>query len=202
MDETMLNESVLMSIAPRFCQLIASGKKTVEVRKSMPKRLQTPFKCYIYCTYGDGLIEYKDEVLPNHLIEYKVSSNKIWGNCCNGRVIGEFICDKIEVIKKNEVFNASALYSQTCLTPEEYFEYVGNKTSYFWHISNLVMYDKPKELREFEVLCGAFNDNHLSDKCYKCDYYETIAGLTGCLCCGCKPVAKAPQSWCYVREGE
>lgn len=42
-------KSVLISIKPQYCELIASGKKTVEVRKRRPK-LQTPFKCYIYCT--------------------------------------------------------------------------------------------------------------------------------------------------------
>jgi len=42
-------ESVLISIQPKWCELIASGKKTIEVRKTRPK-LDTPFKVYIYCT--------------------------------------------------------------------------------------------------------------------------------------------------------
>lgn len=42
-------KSVLIAIQPKWCELIASGKKTIEVRKTAPK-LQTPFKCYIYCT--------------------------------------------------------------------------------------------------------------------------------------------------------
>ena len=42
-------KSVLISIKPKWCELIVSGKKTVEVRKTKPK-LETPFKCYIYCT--------------------------------------------------------------------------------------------------------------------------------------------------------
>ena len=87
-------KSVLISIKPKWCELIVSGKKTVEVRKTKPK-IETPFKCYIYCTYGEGLIEANDEFLPNHLIEQKVSKHKTWGNCCNGKVIGEFVCDKI-----------------------------------------------------------------------------------------------------------
>ena len=45
-------KSVLMSINPRWCELIANGKKTVEIRKTKPK-LEPPFKCYIYCTKGD-----------------------------------------------------------------------------------------------------------------------------------------------------
>ena len=41
-----MNKSVLISIQPKWCELIASGKKTIEVRKTAPK-LETPFKCYI-----------------------------------------------------------------------------------------------------------------------------------------------------------
>ena len=51
-------KAVLMSIQPKFCELIASGKKTVEVRKTKPK-LETPFKVYIYCTKDkDNLLEF------------------------------------------------------------------------------------------------------------------------------------------------
>lgn len=47
----MQKKSVLISIQPKWCELILSGKKTVEVRKNRP-RLETPFKCYIYQTKG------------------------------------------------------------------------------------------------------------------------------------------------------
>lgn len=72
-------KAVLISIRPEWCALIAAGKKTVEVRKSMPK-LHTPFKCYIYCT--------------------KAQKGWFWFNSPNvrrdGVVIGEFVCDGIE----------------------------------------------------------------------------------------------------------
>ena len=41
--------AVLISINPKWCKLIIDGKKTVEIRKTRPK-IDTPFKCYIYCT--------------------------------------------------------------------------------------------------------------------------------------------------------
>ena len=41
--------SIMISIKPKYCKLIANGKKTVEVRKTKPK-IDVPFKCYIYCT--------------------------------------------------------------------------------------------------------------------------------------------------------
>ena len=42
-------KSVLLSVHPKWCELIAGGKKTVEVRKTRPK-IETPFQCYIYAT--------------------------------------------------------------------------------------------------------------------------------------------------------
>lgn len=42
-------KSVMISIKPKWCELIASGQKTIEVRKTAPK-CDVPFKCYIYCT--------------------------------------------------------------------------------------------------------------------------------------------------------
>lgn len=43
----MNDKAVLLSIQPRWCGLITSGKKTIEVRKTRPK-IDTPFKCYIW----------------------------------------------------------------------------------------------------------------------------------------------------------
>ena len=48
-------KSILLSIKPKYVELIASGEKTIEVRKSRPK-LETPFKCYIYCRNGNGTL--------------------------------------------------------------------------------------------------------------------------------------------------
>lgn len=46
--------TLMLSIKPKWCELIASGRKTIEVRKTRPK-LETPFKCYIYCTKDKGI---------------------------------------------------------------------------------------------------------------------------------------------------
>lgn len=55
--------AVLLSVRPKWCELIASGKKTVEVRKTRPK-IETPFKCYIYCTKPKELSEFGLERPP------------------------------------------------------------------------------------------------------------------------------------------
>lgn len=50
----MSNEvSVMLSIrSPGLTAKILSGEKTIEVRKTRPNKVATPFKCYIYCTKG------------------------------------------------------------------------------------------------------------------------------------------------------
>lgn len=44
-----MSKAIMLSIRQKWCGKIASGEKTIEVRKTRPK-LDTPFKCYIYCT--------------------------------------------------------------------------------------------------------------------------------------------------------
>ena len=174
-------KAVLISIQPQWCKLIADGRKTVEVRKTHPK-LETPFKCYIYCTYGQGLIERYDAVYPNVLIDQTVSKNAIWGNCCNGKVIGEFVCDKIIPIKvfPNGTIQDYMFYNieQSFVAYDDIVRYIGNdRTGYGWHISDLLLYDKPKELREFQK---PSEPNEV--------WYRDIS------------LKKPPQSWCYVEE--
>ena len=182
-------KAVLMSIQPKWCARIVSGDKTVEVRKTKPK-LETPFKCYIYCTYGEGLIEANDEILPNHLIEHKVSKHKIWGNCCNGKVIGEFVCDRIIYSFLNN--NDGWFVELGCLTPKEIDEYQGDKAIlYGWHITDLVIYDKPRELGEFKPYNRTEDD---------CKFSHLGFAIPRCQECKECYVKRPPQSWCYVEE--
>ena len=72
-------KSVLISIQPKWCELIANGKKTIEVRKSRPK-IETPFKVYIYQTKkpvsvlingtGKHISEYEKKQQLNQLLLY------------------------------------------------------------------------------------------------------------------------------------
>ena len=94
-------KAVLISIQPKWCELIASGKKTVEVRKTKPK-LETPFKVYIYCTKGDSLNYLKRPFFDNYQ-KFWVDNNAFGSNVAraNGKVIGEFVCDEIYTINKD-----------------------------------------------------------------------------------------------------
>lgn len=80
-----MSKAVLLSIRPKWCEKIARGEKTIEVRKTRPK-LETPFKAYIYCTMPDA------KALHN-ILELHGADGKI--RKANGKVIGEFACERI-----------------------------------------------------------------------------------------------------------
>lgn len=188
-------KSVLISIQPKWCELIASGEKTMEVRKTKPK-MKIPFKCYIYCTYGHGLIERSDHFLPNMLIEQKVTKEKTWGNCCNGKVIGEFVCDRIYHIGNNGRFIidgdqalTNGIARESCLDFRDMRDYLGERDGYAWHISDLQIYDTPRELDSFRRECV----NNL--RCESCAMYWNNNGTCGN---DALRLHRPPQSWCYV----
>ena len=168
-------KSILLSIKPKYVELIASGEKTIEVRKTAPK-CDVPFKCYIYCTSSDVhsalVVGYGDAKLI-HCCNYK-SAIPVGGAIGNGKVIGEFICDKLFLLhpytydggnadlerrKFIQTFEGSSkeneILAATCLTQDKMFDYIGaDNYGYGWHISDLKIYDKPKELREFFTPMG------------------------------------------------
>ena len=191
-------KSVLISIQPKWCGLIASGKKTVEVRKTRPK-IDTPFKCYIYCTSSnvhDCLMVNESGTKRIATINYKTAI-PCGGYIGNGKVIGEFVCDAFEFYTSNcTVFESVLLPSpndleEMCLTLEEFNDYgTRGKLLYGWHISDLVIYDKPKELSEFKKIdreCWYADLGLAKRDCHECQN-------KGCL------MQRPPQSWCYVEE--
>lgn len=122
-----MKRAVLISINPKWCELIASGKKTIDVRKTKPKLLP-PFKCYIYCTQTDELMKYPG-----------------WP----GRVIGEFTCDWCDPFQPRRT-DFAELSIGSLVPPRELYEYAKGKTLYGWHITDLKLYAEPKEISEFK----------------------------------------------------
>ena len=193
-------KSVLLSIQSKWCELIASGEKTVEIRKTKPK-IQTPFKCYIYCSKGkrrlldimkDGDENFGEIYHGKPVFITTPESCYAIGNGYEQKVIGEFICDEIKwhgesaFIVKEDCIKA---LEGSCLTEKEFHNYMNyppinpyqdlreaiKKCQFYgWHISDLVIYDKPKGLGNFHH-CG---DNYHFNP----------------------PVMKPPQSWCYVEK--
>lgn len=192
-------KAVLISIQPQWCELIASGRKTIEVRKTRPK-IETPFKCYIYMTATKERCR---------LWEYITAYQNSKGDILNGsqKVIGEFVCDRIEKFSVGSLL-CDDIGKESCLNYFEMINYfykpeeLDGKTvkwGYGWHLSDLKIYDKPKELVEFRKPC-----NHINDCCTckeaEFQYYEDE--LRGIICKRGIPLTRPPQSWCYVEELE
>lgn len=227
-------KSVLISTKPKYCELIAAGKKTIEVRKTRPK-IETPFKCYIYCTLpkerfsiGQGNYACSDNLyLCDNKVKFGEGFEDI-GNettSLNGKVIGEFVCDEIYQYttcdaKDGVDISDGEMTRMSCLTKDEIMNYElspGYFGVFGWHISDLVIYDKPKELSEFMVI-----DKDMLKECpYRIRAYNNPDCTNGALLkgtyvcnnsfepdfcrgqCGIatKPLTRSPQSWCYVVEG-
>ena len=201
-------KSIMLSIKPKYCELIANGKKTIEVRKSRPTA-EPPFKCYIYCTlppkqdlFRNGhFLEYANELirLQNGDIVYEYGMRLLCeqgkydsDNFLCKKVIGEFICDDIIPLHDTgEAIVAITDYDITacCLDYYELHAYANGKPIYGWHISDLVIYDKAKTLEDFARACIGGND------CPNCRLFD-FAELE----CTRERLRRPPQSWCYVEE--
>lgn len=104
----------------------------------------------------------QDTPFPCYIYETKAK-----GGC--GKVIGEFVC--------NNIYDCRDLnLDDICLTVEEWLKYTNGHKGivYGWHISDLKIYDNPKELSEFS----------------KYGFGEPV------------PLKRPPQSWMYVEVEE
>lgn len=206
-----MSKSVLISIQPKWCELIANGKKTVEVRKTRPN-INTPFKCYIYCTKNTKL-QFWTGKRYSYVDDH---SHNAFDTCGNAKVIGEFMCNEIiEIFAGVEVHNElpsrpienwldwdgeDDIPTAACLSPDEIMSYLNHEyTGYVWYISDLKIYDKPRELSEFYVYCDRCDKHPIS-----CEYgYEENTENGYYSECGCdfkRPIKRPPQSWRYVEE--
>ena len=179
-----MSKAVLISIRPRWCEKVAGGEKTIEVRKTRPK-LETPFRGYIYCT----LPKYPHE----DFIATDYPKPQFYGG---GKVIGEFICDAIFRVNICGFWGDSGeqldnRLKETCLTSEKLCNYLGEKVGYGWHISDLKIYDAPRELGELRRACPN------SFYCESCAMYRENDGTCGNESLRLK---RPPQDWCYVEE--
>ena len=185
-----MSKAVLISIRPKWVELIASGRKTIEIRKTRPK-LETPFKCYIYET------RCFERVGNDNL-------NCVIGGNGRGMVIGKFVCDRIFTIQLTEEGYDFDCPKLTGLRYEEMSSYLDFEDGYGWHISDLVIYGKPKELTDFiRPSGGCCNEG----KCRGCKFFDKGNGYNvedDCLADfdtdKYSVVRRAPQSWCYIEE--
>lgn len=189
-------KAVLMSIKPKWCEKIFSGEKTVEVRKTAPKP-ELPFKVYVYCTKsGMRLYGNKNYYVTDMLKLLNGSAIKAFENSSgfyswNGKVIGEFVCDRVNEIKPCFEYYADGYdidddyFSETCLTRGQLREYGKGKTLCGWHITEPKLYDKPKELSEF------YKHDNTYDNAFGWVFEDRPKKV---------PIKRPPQSWCYIEE--
>ncbi len=170
-------KAILISIQPKWCKLIASGEKKIELRKTKPN-MMLPFKCYIY--------EAKGRTWQNKN-EPKMQEGR-------GAVIGEFVCYNIvpiEVLPHGSIRNWM-LYSlaESCVPYEEMAKYIGyDNTGYGWKIAELKIYDKPEPLIDFKRW-------NRTEENAPCAHVPSL--YPPCKECKECNLKRPPQSWCYV----
>lgn len=187
-----MTKSVLISIRPRWIDLISRGIKTIEVRKTRPK-LDPPFKCYIYCTrstdHPAGYIGCYDHDWHTFglISPLNIEAGKHFNiEVVSGKVVGEFTCDAILPII---VFDNGSIQNwnfwslnEACMSYEDMADYIGHgKNGYGWHIADLKIYDEPKELSELHHDCSQCG--YVNARWDNCDFI----------------IKHPPQSWCFVK---
>ena len=141
--------SVLLSVRPKWASLIALGKKKGEARKSRPK-LETPFKCYLYCTSIKS-VNLDEYVRIHAMTGGRIDERQV-------RVFCEFTCDCIEEITKrypkekrtvHHIIDGDIAEEVLCMPLDELWAYSKDGDLYIWHISDLKLYEDPRPLSDF-----------------------------------------------------
>lgn len=206
-----MSKAVLISVIPKWCSKIANGEKTIEVRKRQPQ-LDAPFKVYIYCTQSADMLwilkERERSLHPDKIADVFKAAKCGGAYRGNGKVIGEFVCDRIDtILPANEpygIYDTDDDYIfQTCLEYGALWDYGNGQTLYGWHISNLKIYNETKALSEFTSACRYKNDDgscpsrRIACSFQRYDYNPD--GSINIVECG-NTIRRPPQSWRYVEE--
>ncbi len=194
-----MKKSVLIAIQPYWVFLIIAKTmgwnveqdKTVEVRKNFPRNKNWDKTVKIYCS--------KDRKSFGRIPkEYQPAMEKLLG-----KVVGEFVCDEITKFSFDEKYDNLTLVDmswKSCLSKDEIADYANEQYIIFgWHISNLVVYDQPKELNRFKTPpC-----DKPESACENCKHLEVIntpnAYETNCYREDGVYLMSPPQSWCYIQ---
>ncbi len=166
-----MSKAVMWSIRRPHTDNIKNGNKWDEIRKRIPKDLTRETINYIYETKSNG-------------------------GC--GKVIGEFrVSNKTYIYAEIDSNGTEHLYNTAFIMPdlsdEDLFSYLyDGKENSGWalRISNLKIYDTPKELVEFFRPCDG------------CDKLGTSRCTEEISPCRAKTITRPFQSWGYVEPLE
>lgn len=164
---------VLISLKPYYYYLIGEGIKKVEVRKSYPKAEDWSRNSWFYMSRDEKSFA----KIPK---EFQEKYRKHFG-----KVGMRFVCGKIQEITYTQIYNFGR-YKDVCEaeTRLDFYtldDYLKQKNGYGWHITDLVIYDEPRELGEFET--------------YNCSYVMSEDGYP----IPSHHIKAPPQSWFYVK---
>lgn len=225
-------KSIIQKLTPKDCEAIVLGKQNV-ILSRVTTKLEYPFTVYIYCAkdkyqlYGDGQNVVADHFsLLNEKAQKgfeKTSKLSLW----NGKIIGEYTCNEIHDFPFTDISSAIAnrkavklpltdeILLNSGISWEQAYKFSSGlqKDIYGWHVTNLIIYDQPKELNQFMIID--------KDKLKACPYrrriYTNPDYTNGVLlpggyvcekeaeldfCRGCAdiytPLINPPRNWCYV----
>lgn len=228
-------KSILKSLKPKVVANILNGDASILITKEKPK-CDLPIDVYIYCTKDK-----KDYLCkPNEWGMPYPKTYALGGKCCknyNGKVVAKFTLNKVEDVfyecgnngisingykwfYTEELDLVQNFEKASCLNENELFNYLqpkeagGTPCGYAWHISNLKIFDRPKELWQFKTPKNYDRYQKELNQAYKDDarirerLYEGLAEDNECanavqlteLTEYLWGIKKAPQSWCYVEE--
>ena len=166
-----MKKAILMSIKPKYVAEILNHRKTIEIRKTSPK-CDLPIDVYIYCTKGDSLHRNKAgwwfvHDYPTTFITEDDLTTVREQKPFNGKVVAKFALRKVErfiqglnedeyerlpnfALQDYDYHGLDCLMEKACLNDEEINEYAPDLSFYAWHISDLEIFDEPKELDGFD----------------------------------------------------
>lgn len=203
-------KSILISIHPEWVEKIANGIKKLEIRRSKPRR-ELPIDALIYCTNGDKELWLSKNdrrcftTMKGHAPFTLVPLQEAYYHL-NGKVVGKFRLKKVEefvygnavesvdeecVEAKLNHHDFDQLLKQAAMTREQLEAYAPIHF-YAWYISDLEIFDEPKQLEDFystdaTKFKGIEEMAEESKKKYQDQFYK---------------IKSAPQSWRYVEVEE
>lgn len=188
-------KAIMISIQPQWVEKILNSEKTIEIRKIMPK-CELPCKVYIYCTKPKKWWAFSNWGATSDELVWKIKDKvkmcnglEVWDDDCeklNGKVVAEFTLNKVDTLErdlndwlpKNRYDISNDLLKNINLNQNELWNYGQGKILYAWHIDDLKIYDKPKELSEFTRIID--NSSGFWHYCHR------------------EKVTRPPQSWMFV----
>ena len=214
--------AIMISDKPKWCAKMMNGEKSIEVRKN--KALASAIQklidkygyadIYVCCSKGQGLVwDNQGKGLVNSKLFPYDKDDPEHHRLVNGKVPFKFRCYNVGIVEHNilsgwnhfedcyntfieRFYSYSDLLKESCLKSNELHNYLKGQTGYAIHISQLEIFDKPKELKHFRKHCGKMFDVY--SNCINCKAYEVDWDL-GDWCKRSKlTLTKAPQNFCYV----